>query len=98
MAHKHELVFIREPTEEYKIYWCRECGLIMERFGSRFAEMLPAWSRDRLLSEDRSKETFMYVTEKVEKQERRLGKSLKDLMSSATESHKMKEILENGNK
>lgn len=83
MAHDHQLVFIREFTGQHRVYWCRDCGLIMEVFGDKYAEMLPEWSRERLFKEDRSKEKFMYVKDKIPKQEVRLGRGLKDLLSSS---------------
>ncbi len=94
MAHEHKLVFIREFTGEHKVYWCRECGLIVEFFGERFAEMLPEWSQDRLLQEDRTMEKYAFVKEKIPKQKRRLGRSLKDLM--AQPSPNFNKLLTNG--
>lgn len=95
MAHEHQLVLIREFTGEHRVYWCRECGLIMELFGERFAEMLPEWSQDRLLKEDRTMEKYTFVKENIPKQKRRLGRGLKDLMSTQPPSH-LNKLLTNG--
>ena len=84
MPHKHELVLIRDPMEQYKIYWCRECGLIFEQFEMGIYEMLPSWSQERLLSEDRSKEKYAVVQRGITTpiREKRLGKGLKDMKST----------------
>lgn len=79
MSHDHQLVLIREFSGDHKVYWCRECGLIMEMFGDKFAEMLPEWSHDRLLKEDRSKEKFLHAEYKLPRRDKRLGKGLRDL-------------------
>lgn len=97
MSHNHQLVFVREFLGDHKVYWCRECGLIMEVFGDNFAEMIPEWSRERLLKEDRDKEKFLFVKDK-RKQSRRLGKGLKDLTHTAQTSDYLKKFyVENDN-
>jgi hypothetical protein len=80
MPHEHQLVLIRDPMDEYQIYWCRDCGLIFEKFVTGAYEMLPTWSRERLLKEDRRKERFTIVQRGLGKShEQRLGKSLRDI-------------------
>lgn len=93
MAHDHQLVFIREFTGEHKVYWCRDCGLIMEIFGEKFAEMLPEWSRDRLLKEDRSKENFVFVSDKISRQDKKLGRGLKELMETSQSPAYLQKLL-----
>jgi hypothetical protein len=51
----------------------------MELFGEKFAEMVPEWSKERLLGEDRSKEKFTYVKDRIAKQDKRLGRGLRDI-------------------
>ena len=55
----------------------------MEIFNSgKFANMIPKWSKDRLLEQDRSKEKYIFIKEKLPQTEKRLGRGLKDIMSS----------------
>ncbi len=93
MSHNHSLIFVREFTDNHKVYWCRECGLIMESFGDTFAEMLPEWSRNRLLKEDRGKESYTFVKEKMPKQDKRLGKGLKDLLATSRPPTHLQKLL-----
>jgi len=65
----------------------------MEMFGSNIGEMLPEWSRNRLEMEDRSKEKFKFAIEKATNKERRLGKSVKDLISTTKASQHLSKIL-----
>jgi hypothetical protein len=85
--HKHQLVLIRDPMECYKIYWCRDCGLIFEKFALGIYEMLPEWSRERLLKEDRNQETYTVVQHGIiPPNNRRLGRSLKDIQSPSLDN------------
>jgi hypothetical protein len=83
-SHVHILVPIREALGQHKIYWCRECGLVCERFGSsQVAEMVPEWSSERLFKVDRKLERYKFLPMKPEpRSENRLGKGLKDIVSS----------------
>ncbi|MCK5616069.1 hypothetical protein KAR91_80140 [Candidatus Pacearchaeota archaeon] len=53
----------------------------MELFGEKFAELIPEWSKDRLLGEDRSTEKFTFVRDRMIKHDKRLGRGLKDIKS-----------------
>jgi len=56
----------------------------MELFGEKFAEMVPEWSKDRLLVEDRSKEKYKFMSDRqITKHDKRLGRGLKDIQSSS---------------
>ena len=80
MPHEHQLVLIRDPLENYAIYWCRDCGLIFEKFELGTYEMLPTWSKERLLKEGRDKEKFVIVQRGIgQAHEKRLGRGLKDI-------------------
>lgn len=94
--HEHKLVPIRMPTHDYKIAWCRECGIMVEFFGESFAELVPEWSLGRLLDEDRKKEKYTIVSERVKKHnlpKKVLGRSLKDLLSSSAPSPALERML-----
>lgn len=91
--HTHKLIFIRSFLGDHKIYWCRECGLIAEMFGSNMGEMIPEWSRSKLEEEDRSKEKFQFTVEKIIKRERKLGRGIKDLLSTTKASSHLSKIL-----
>jgi len=81
--HEHQLVFIKEFTGEHKVYWCRECGLIMEFFSMMTAHMIPEWSKERLSENDRKEiGKYKFVQEKPHKTENRLGRGLKDIKPS----------------
>ena len=79
--HTHKLVLIREFTGSHRLYWCRDCGLIMEFFSMMTAHMIPEWSKKRLFEEDHKKlNKYTFVKEKpVPKSEKRLGKGLLDM-------------------
>ena len=81
--HKHELVPIKTPYEDYTIYWCSECGLVCERIGGKVYEMIPSWAENRLLSEDRKTEIYKFAPIKAEKpyskERSRLGRGLRDI-------------------
>ena len=85
--HKHQLARIRVISEDYKILWCVDCGLICEFMSTGVAEMVPEWSRERLLNEGGEENKFEYELVKdfddlVPTSKRRLGKGLKDIKSS----------------
>ena len=73
MPHEHKLVPLRVIQEDYTIYWCRDCGLVCEIIDGKMYEMIPEFSREILLSEDRSKEKFIFIRDRNVKQDRRLG-------------------------
>lgn len=78
--HEHKLVYIKEFTGNHRIYWCRDCGLIMEFFSEFTAFMIPEWSKEKLSKEDREKfGKYSFVKEKLNRSEQRLGKGLKDM-------------------
>ena len=80
MSHTHKLILVRDPYENYTMHWCRECGLLFEKFESGTYELLPEWSKERLLKEGRTTEKFVIVPhETIRVNENRLGKSLKDI-------------------
>jgi hypothetical protein len=81
-GHVHQLVPIKIPQDDYTVYWCRDCGLICERINGKIYEMVPAWSKKRLLNEDRKTEQYRFLPikqEKPHKTTRSLGKGLKDI-------------------
>jgi hypothetical protein len=82
-GHIHKLVPVREALGQHRIYWCRECGLVCERFGGgRVAEMVPEWSSERLFKTDRKLERYKFLPVKPEpRPENRLGRGLKDIVS-----------------
>ena len=93
MSHEHKLILIREFTGQHNVYWCRECGMIMEKFVERFAELLPEWSMDRLLKEDRKQEKYKFLHVKPEiMRKQSLGRRLKDIVS--LESKKLRDFLD----
>ena len=82
--HEHRLILIREFSGQHNVRWCYECGLVFESFGGEtFAEIVPQWSEERLLKEDRSKEKYSYASErelKTNRSQKRLGRGLKDII------------------
>jgi len=93
MSHIHILVPIREALGNHRIYWCQECGLICEKFGGgQVAEIIPNWSKERLLINDRKLEKYKFLPLKPETlSENRLGRKLKEIKT--LESTSLKRLL-----
>ena len=93
--HEHQFIFLREFTGDHRIYWCRECGTVMESFSQMKAHMIPEWSENRLSIEDRREiRKFKIVGEAKPKIKNRLGKSLKDMKNTHTNKSQLFKILE----
>jgi len=85
MPHEHKLVPLKVLYDDYIIYWCRLCGLVCEKINGKIYEMIPEYSKDRLLKEDRKTEKYKFLPIKPETKflGSRLGKSLKEIQSPA---------------
>jgi len=104
--HTHQLILIKEPSEGYRIYWCYECGIVCEFLSTGVAEMIPEWTKIRLYEENQkdnnyefrytftnqNSDDFMY---KGKNKDRRLGKSLKQMRSTAPRF--LKELIKDDN-
>ena len=63
-VHEHQLVLLGYLDEGWgtrPVRWCLDCGLVLEEFGERYAEMVPSWSREKLEASERRREIFRHV-------------------------------------